>query len=75
MASIAIMVPVPLSVAPDEPSHESKCAESITYSFGFSLPLIIAMVLNTGCSPSSCASRSSRTIGFCLFSARRKTSP
>ena len=45
IASMAIMVPVPLSVAPDEPSHESKCAESITYSFGFSDPLIVAMVL------------------------------
>ena len=40
IASIAIIVPVPLSVAPDDPSHESKCAESITYSFGFSDPLM-----------------------------------
>ena len=71
IASIAISVPVPLSVAPDEPSHESKCADSITYSSGFSVPLITPIVLNAGCSPSSDASRSRRTIGFWLFSARR----
>ena len=64
IASFAISVPVPLSVAPLEPSHKSKCADSITYSSGFSLPLIIAIVLNAGCSPSSAASRSSVTIGF-----------
>ena len=36
-----VIVPVPLSVAPEMPSQESKCAESTTYSSGFSVPLII----------------------------------
>ncbi len=53
MASSMVTVPVPLSVAPDEPSQESKCADSITYSSGFSTPLIVAIVLNTGRSPRS----------------------
>ena len=38
IASSIVMVPVPLSVAPLPASHESRCAESITYSFGFSVP-------------------------------------
>ncbi len=45
MASIMTKVPVPLSVAPVPPSQESKCAESTTYSSGFSVPLISASVL------------------------------
>ena len=71
MTSIIMTVPVPLSVAPDAPSHESKCAESMTYSSGFSVPGIVAMVLNTGCSPSRRASRSSRRRGFAPLSVRR----
>ena len=45
MASIIMMVPVPLSVAPEPPSHESKWAESITYSLGSSDPLMDATTL------------------------------
>ena len=63
MASSMVSVPVPLSVAPDEPSHESKWADSMTYSSGFSLPGMVAMTLDTGCSPRSSPSRSSRTLG------------
>ena len=40
-----VSVPVPLSVAPDELSNESKCAESTTYSFGSCVPLISAITL------------------------------
>ena len=64
-------VPVPLSVAPDDPSHESKCAERITYSSGFSRPRIVAIVLNAGTSPSRSASASMRTIGFWPCAASR----
>ena len=63
IASSMVMVPVPLSVAPEPPSHESKCAESITYSSGFSEPLISAITLNTGISPRNSDSAVSRTIG------------
>ena len=55
IASIIVIVPVPLSVAPCEPSHESKCAESRTYSFGFSVPLIDAeRVVHRHRRPSDC---------------------
>ena len=53
MASIITIVPVPLSVAPVAPSHESKWAESITYSLLFSVPFISPMVLKVGTSPNS----------------------
>ena len=75
IASIIVMVPVPLSVAPCDPSHESKCADSITYSFGFSVPLIMPKVLNTGTSPSDSASALTRSCGDCLRSVRRKSRP
>ena len=65
IASIITTVPVPLSVAPDEPSHESKCADSSTYSFGSSLPGIAAMVFATGAVPSDSASACSRSTGPC----------
>ena len=71
IASIIVIVPVPLSVAPDEPSHESKCAESRTYSFGFSVPGIVPMVLNTGCSPSDCDSRFEPQLRILSFSVSR----
>ena len=45
IASSIVIVPVPLSVAPDDPSHESKCDESTTYSSGFSLPLVRFVLL------------------------------
>ena len=75
MASSMVIVPVPLSVAPDPPSHESKCAESITYSFGNSVPGMVAIVLKTGPSPRNSASASTSMTGFWLLSARRKTRP
>ena len=68
-------VPAPLSAPPEPPSHESKCAESTTYSFGFSLPCNSAMVLNTGCSPRIWDSVRTRSVGPWLFSASLKTSP
>src|SRR5690606_16757454 len=49
--SIIAIVPVPLSVAPEPPSHESRCADRITYSSGNSDPLISAMVLKDGTFP------------------------
>ena len=39
---------MPLSVAPDAASQESKCAESTTYSSGNSVPGSRAMTLDTG---------------------------
>ena len=73
----AILVRVDsLDPAPDEPSHESKWADSMTYSLGRSLPLISAMVLNTGTlSPTNSASAVIRRIGPCPFSVRRYTRP
>ena len=53
MASIMVNVPVPLSVAPCPPSQESKWADNMTYSSGFSLPFISAIVLNEGTMPKS----------------------
>lgn len=47
------MVPVPLSVAPLAPSQESKWAERIIYSSGFSVPSMRAMVLKVGATPKS----------------------
>jgi hypothetical protein len=38
IASIIMIVPVPLSVAPEPPSHESRCAVRRTYSSGSSVP-------------------------------------
>ncbi len=75
IASSMTTVPVPLSVAPEEPSHESKWAESITYSFGFSLPGITAMVLCTGTSPRSLPSAATRITGPWSCSASRQSSP
>jgi hypothetical protein len=63
MASIIVTVPLPLSVAPDAASHESKWAESTTYSFGFSLPRNSAMTLKTGVSPRNCVSAFTRSTG------------
>ena len=75
MASSMVMVPVPLSVAPEPASHESKCADSITYSSGSSLPGIVAIVLNTGPSPRNSASDMTSKTGLCPFSASRNTRP
>ena len=36
----------------------------MTYSFGFSLPLISAIVLKTGCSPSSCGVEIEANLGM-----------
>ena len=63
MASIITKVPVPLSVVPCPPSHESKCADKITYSSGFSTPLICASVLNVGTSPKSFEVETILTLG------------
>ena len=71
IASIIMIVPVPLSVAPDAASHESKCAESITYSSGFSAAAISAIVLNTGTSPRKRRLRVDAQHRPLLFSARR----
>ena len=75
IASIIVIVPVPLSVAPCEPSHESKCAESRTYSFGFSVPLIMPSVLYTGTSPSDSASAFTRSCGPWCRSVKRYRRP
>ena len=53
MVSIIRMEPVPLSVAPVPPSQESKWADSMTYSSGFSALLISPMVLKVGTVPRS----------------------
>ena len=71
IASSIVIVPVPLSVAPEPPSQESKWAESITYSLGRALPFISPMTLNTGTSPSACDSALTSMTGACLFSASR----
>ena len=75
IASSIVTVPVPLSVAPEEPSHESKWAESMTYSSGFSVPGMTAIVLNTGTSPRARASDASRITGPWLRAASRQRSP
>ena len=63
IASIITSVPVPLSVAPLEPSQLSKCALSITYSLFFSPPGIIAITFPTGISPWNQLSAFTRTRG------------
>ncbi len=64
-ASIITTVPVALSVAPDEPSHESKWALSMMYSLGRRAPRISAMVLETGTvSPVNSARVSTRSMGL-----------
>ena len=70
-----MIVPVPLSVAPDPPSHESRCADSTMYSSGFSLPGIVAIVLNSGTSSSHLALASTSRMGFWPCLASRKTKP
>ena len=75
IASIMTMVPVPLSVAPVAPSQESKWADSMTYSFGFSFPLISARVLKVGTSPSSFDWVSMLIMGALPDSVSRYTSP
>src|SRR5262249_60708815 len=67
IASSIVIVPVPLSVAPDEPSHESKCADRSTYSFALAAPGSVATTLYTGCSPSSLPSRLRRSFGCWWF--------
>ena len=64
MASIIMIVPVPLSVAPEAPSQESKCAFRRTYSSGNSVPRISPTTLKTGTSPMNSASASSRSTGL-----------
>ena len=44
-ASSVVAQPVPLSVAPVAPSHESMCPPTITYSSGFSVPGMSAITL------------------------------
>ena len=75
IASIITTVPLPLSVAPDAGSHESRCAESTTYSLGFSLPRSSAITFAAGTWPRSDDCASTRSIGPWLRSARRYTSP
>ena len=75
MASIIVSVPVPLSVAPCAASQESKCADSITYSSGFSVPLISAMVLNEGTIPKSFEPVSILIIGLSPDSTKRYKVP
>ena len=75
IASIMVSVPVPLSVAPCAPSQESKCAESITYSSGFSVPFISAMVLKEGTMPKSLEAVSILIIGLSPDSTKRYKVP
>jgi hypothetical protein len=70
-----MIVPVPLSVAPDAPSHESRCALSSTYSSGSSVPGILPTTLNAGTSPRNSAWASMRSRGDWPRSAKRATSP
>ncbi len=48
IASIIAAEPAPLSVAPVEACHESKCAPSITISSALSVPRISPTTLNIG---------------------------
>ena len=70
-----VNVPVPLSVAPWPASQESKCADNMTYSSGFSVPLISAMVLKFGTVPKSLESVLMLIIGFEPDSTRRYNDP
>ena len=74
IASIMISVPVPLSVAPDAPSHESKCAERITYSPPRAAPGMVAMVLFAGCVSRNREDATIRTRGRSPAAASRYSS-
>ena len=69
------MLPVPLSVAPDPPSHESKWAERTTYSSGSSVPRISPITLAVGMSSSIVLSASTRSFGPWSIRASRHTRP
>ena len=72
MASSIVIVPVALSVAPLDASHESRCAESMTYSRAFlPTPRSSASVFETGRSPRNSLSIATRSFGPWLFDARR----
>jgi hypothetical protein len=75
MASIITSTPVPLSVAPEAASHESKWALSTTYSSGRRRPRTMATVFMACAAPVYSARASTRSAGPCPLRARRASRP